>query len=160
VDACSRTGQSYHSNNQWRSRSRSLRVDSKADATRTRLKLITSDYDLANADARIPVEWLIKCQPRRSRGLLHSIGNLFFLRLFQRNDIRYTLAELLHSNAVRDNFHLVIIDSPPRITTGGIQALCAGSHVLIPTKLDMGSARAAVQLVRGREVLFGSLQST
>ena len=31
---------------------------------------------------------------------------------------------------------------PPRFTTGTIQALCAGSHLLIPTILDQPSAEA------------------
>jgi chromosome partitioning protein len=57
-------------------------------------------------------------------------------------DVRYNLATILHSGVVREHFDLVIIDAPPRLTTGCVQALCAGSHVLIPTVLDHLSGEA------------------
>jgi chromosome partitioning protein len=50
----------------------------------------------------------------------------------------------LHSEAVRENFDLIIIDCPPRLTSGAIQALCASSHLLIPTLLDRPSGESVV----------------
>jgi chromosome partitioning protein len=83
---------------------------------------IPAYYDLAQAENRLLVEWLTAEDPKA--------------------DLRYNLATILHSGVVRQHFDLVIIDAPPRLTTGCIQALCAGSHVLIPTVLDHLSGEA------------------
>ncbi len=76
--------------------------------------------------------------------MMHSVRELFFGNAFRALDIRYNLAELLQSKAVRQEFDVIIIDCPPRLTTGAVQALCAGSHLLIPTILDQASAEAVV----------------
>lgn len=91
------------------------------------LKIITSFYDLAQTENRVMIEWLL--------------GD-------RKTDIRFRLAELLHSPAVRNAFSLIIIDSPPRLTTGAIQALAAGTHLLIPTVLDEPSNEAVVTFIR------------
>ena len=78
-------------------------------------------YDLSMSEDRGLVEWLIGDRLR---------------------DVRYDLFELLNGPAVRDRFGLIIIDAPPRTTLASIQALCAGTHVLIPTVLDDTSANA------------------
>jgi chromosome partitioning protein len=90
------------------------------------LKVITADYDLAQAENRLMIEWLL--------------GD-------RKYDIRFRLLELLANDAVRDSFSAIIIDSPPRLTTGAIQALAAGTHVLIPTILDEPSAEAVLTFV-------------
>jgi chromosome partitioning protein len=41
-------------------------------------------------------------------------------------------------------YDIVIIDAPPRLTTASANALCASTHVLVPTILDNMSATAAV----------------
>jgi len=56
--------------------------------------------------------------------------------------MRYNLAKLLHSQTVQDAFDLIVIDCPPRLTAGTIQALCASSHVVIPTILDKPSGES------------------
>ena len=109
-----------------------------------RLKVVTAYYDLAQADNRLIVEWLLQCRPARSASMMHSVRELFFGNAFRALDIRYNLAELLQSKAVRQEFDVIIIDCPPRLTTGAVQALCAGSHLLIPTILDQASAEAVV----------------
>lgn len=63
-------------------------------------------------------------------------------------DVRYTLAELLHVPKEQRQFDRVIIDAPPRLTTGTIQALCASTHVLIPSVLDTLSGEAVGSFVR------------
>ena len=90
-------------------------------------KVITSYYDLAQAENRLMIEWLL--------------GD-------RKTDLRIHLGELLHSNAVRSAYSLIIIDCPPRLTTGAIQALAAGTHLLVPTILDNPSAEAVVTFVR------------
>ncbi|MGE0531079.1 MAG: ParA family protein [Hyphomonadaceae bacterium] len=57
-------------------------------------------------------------------------------------DVRYDLARFLCDPAIRNEFDLILIDTPPRLTTGMINALCASTHLLIPTKLDVTSAEA------------------
>lgn len=59
-------------------------------------------------------------------------------------DARYRLARLLSDDAFQRRYGIVLIDSPPRLTTGAINALCASTHLLVPTKLDDMSAEAAV----------------
>jgi chromosome partitioning protein len=95
-------------------------------AGQPKLKIITAYYDLAQAENRVMIEWLIGDQP----------------------DVRMRLAELLHSSAVINAFSLIIIDCPPRLTTGAIQALAAATHLLIPTILDETSTDAVVSFVR------------
>ena len=109
-----------------------------------RLQVITAHYDLAQADNRLLVEWLLRCRQKSARSMRHRIADLFYGQVFRMHDVRYNLAELLHSESVRDAFDLVIIDCPPRLTTGTIQALCASSHLLVPTILDRPSAEAVV----------------
>ena len=84
-------------------------------------RIIPSFYSLASMENRIMVEWLIA---KRS------------------HDIRYQLASLLHDPRVAGRFKRVIIDAPPRLTTACIEALCAATHVIIPTILDKLSAEA------------------
>lgn len=84
-------------------------------------KLIPTYYSLAPMENRLMVEWL----------------------LGQRDaDIRFQLAKVLHDPLIQTSFDRIIIDAPPRLTTACIQALCAATHVLIPTVLDDLSTEA------------------
>ncbi|MGE0459536.1 MAG: ParA family protein [Bauldia sp.] len=116
------------------------------------LSVITAYYDLAQADNRLLVEWLLKCKPRRQRTLRRRLIELFSGRSIPA-DVRYTLAEVLHSQAVRDAYDVVIIDCPPRLTTSEMQAFCAATHILIPTILDRTSADAVGSLCLQIETL-------
>ena len=62
---------------------------------RPMLKIIPAYYDLAKAENRLMIEWLV--------------GNRI-------NDVRYILAKILHDPLVRNFFRLIIIDCPPRLT--------------------------------------------
>lgn len=84
-------------------------------------KLISTYYSLAAMENRIMVEWLLGERTK---------------------DVRYHLAEILHDPRIQNSFDRVLIDAPPRLTTACIQALCAATHVLIPTVLDDLSAEA------------------
>jgi len=86
-----------------------------------RARIIPSYYSLASTENQVMVEWLLGV-----RG----------------NDIRYHLAEVLHSESVQRTYDVIVIDAPPRLTTACIQAFCAATHVLIPTILDELSAEA------------------
>lgn len=95
--------------------------------------VIPSYYDLAQAENRLLVEWLLAENSSA--------------------DIRYSLASMLHSGVAREHFDLVIIDAPPRLTTGCVQALCAGTHLLIPTVLDHLSGEAVGTFVKQIQTL-------
>jgi chromosome partitioning protein len=122
-------------------------------AAEGRLAVITAYYDLAQADNRILVEWLLQTRRRHARGWRQALAELMAGRLFRYSDARYTLAETLHAPPVRAAFDLVIIDCPPRLTTSEIQAFCAASHLLIPTILDRASGEAVTSLCGQVETL-------
>jgi chromosome partitioning protein len=117
------------------------------------LKVIAAYYDLAQADNRILVEWLIECSCKTQKTLRRMLVELLNREPFKASDVRYTLAEVLHSNAVRAAFDLIIIDCPPRLTTSEIQAFCASSHLLIPTIFDWTSGEAVASLCGQIETL-------
>jgi chromosome partitioning protein len=48
---------------------------------------------------------------------------------------------------VKENFDLVVIDAPPRLTTSHVQAMCASTHLLIPTILDGLSGDAVARYI-------------
>lgn len=108
------------------------------------VRTIPAYYDLAQAENRMLVEWLL---PLSDQGLVSRLLRLFRIRDTDPprslKDVRYLLAEALLDRQVQTNFDLVIIDSPPRLTTSHIQAMCASTHLLIPTILD-GLASDAV----------------
>lgn len=59
------------------------------------------------------------------------------------DDLMYRLCALLKTPAYQEKYGAVLIDCPPRLTTGSINALCASTHLLVPTTLDDMSAQAA-----------------
>lgn len=109
-----------------------------------RLKIVTSYYDLAQADSRLLVEWLLSVRQKDRRSWSRWFADLFVGHAYRPAEMRYNLCELLHTEAVNQAFDLIIIDCPPRLTTGTIQAFCASSAVLIPTILDRPSSESVV----------------
>ena len=59
------------------------------------------------------------------------------------DDVRFRLAKLLLSPEVQKEYDYVLIDAPPRASTGAINALCASHAVLVPTVLDALAVDAA-----------------
>lgn len=66
----------------------------------------------------------------------------------RKDDIRFNTQYYLASDAIRKNYDIVIIDTPPRICAATANALCAATHVLIPTILDTVSSRAVLRSVQ------------
>ena len=83
--------------------------------TKNDSRIITCGNAFSDHEAALQIKWLI--------------GDF-------NDDIRYLLAELILSDVVQKNFDRVIIDAPPRMTTGFVNALCASTHLFIPTVLD------------------------
>lgn len=84
--------------------------------------LYPTNYPFATIENRLLAEWMRERQP----------------------DFMYRLCTFLRRKEIQDKFCAVIIDCPPRLTAGSINALCASTHVLVPTKLDDMSAQAAM----------------
>ena len=62
---------------------------------------------------------------------------------------------------MREKFGAVLIDAPPRFSISSVQALCASTHVLVPTILDNTSATAVGyfgQQLRRHEALWPRLR--
>lgn len=93
----------------------------------TGTQLITADYTLTQYETKLMLRWL------RQQG---------------DPDIRFNLAQVLMSDDVQNSFDLVLIDAPPRLTTGAINALAACTHLLVPTKLDALSAETVGSFLR------------
>jgi chromosome partitioning protein len=66
-------------------------------------------------------------------------------------EVRFNLSRLLISAQFQDNYDLAIIDAPPRFTTSSVNALCASTHLLVPTVMDTLSAEAIVFFARDIE---------
>lgn len=118
-----------------------------------KLKIITAYYDLAQADNRLMIEWLLERNYKKPATYREMLAELLIRKPLKTHDVRYTLAEILHSNSVRAAFDLIIIDCPPRLTTSEIQAFCASTHLLIPTIFDRTSAEAVASLCGQIETL-------
>jgi cellulose biosynthesis protein BcsQ len=99
-------------------------------------RLIECDDAFANFETRLLLEWLI--------------GD-------RKDDIRYNLARVLHSPEVQQNFDRVIIDAPPRMTTGLVGALCASTHLVVPFVLDILSAERVGLFLRTVRRMRGQL---
>jgi chromosome partitioning protein len=107
----------------------------KLEAILGPIKLLSAGKSLHSVENRLQIGWLIEPKPAR--------------------DIRFNLLHFLTSKEVsKENFDVVLIDSPPRLTTGTINALAAASHFAIPTILD-GAATANVgTLLADTKALF------
>lgn len=66
----------------------------------------------------------------------------------RKDDIRFNTQSYLASPVVQDNYDIIIIDTPPRICAATANALCAATHVLMPTILDTVSSRAVLRSVK------------
>ena len=81
----------------------------------SRLSLVPAGDALNNQENRMLFRWLLKMDDL---------------------DPRYALARLLAAPEVTGKFKLVLIDTPPRLTLGTINGLCASTHFVVPTILD------------------------
>jgi chromosome partitioning protein len=62
-------------------------------------------------------------------------------------DLRSVLRSALHDSVFQDNFDVILLDCPPRWTTGSINAIACCDYVLIPTVLDRVSSEAVPRLL-------------
>ena len=83
---------------------------------------ISSWYSFAETETKLLTEWLIQKNDKDARLILRK--------------------KFMESNELLKNFGFIIIDAPPRLTTGSINALLAADYVIVPTVLDKLSAEA------------------
>jgi cellulose biosynthesis protein BcsQ len=88
--------------------------------------LLAAFYTLNSAESKAVFSWLV--------------GE-------NKKDVRFNTHRLLCSPQIQDRYDIVIIDAPPRLMTASVNALCASTHILIPTILDNISASAALTTV-------------
>jgi cellulose biosynthesis protein BcsQ len=98
--------------------------------------VVSAKYELATCENRLMIDYL-----------LHE----------DEDDGRYRLATLLLHEEISNTFDIALIDAPPRLTAGTINALCASTHLLIPTVYDNLSAEAVGTFLNGVQALKSSL---
>lgn len=89
--------------------------------------LVPSYYELQQGEDTLMLSWLAGLEER---------------------DIRFSLSRVLTDPLIQNKYDLVLIDAPPRLTAGFINALCATTHLFIPAILDKLSAEAATYFAR------------
>jgi chromosome partitioning protein len=72
-------------------------------------------------------------------------------------DERYRLAHVLLDPAVRREFSMIIIDTPPRMTLGAVNAFVASHCYLVPTILDKVSSEAVTPFLEQVSLLKSDL---
>jgi cellulose biosynthesis protein BcsQ len=87
--------------------------------TLPRSDIVPAFYELALFEEYLMTDWL-----------LQSNGD----------DVRYRLAKVLLSEEVRETYGVILVDVPPRLTTGTINALCASTHFLVPAAFTLLAA--------------------
>ncbi|MGH1417261.1 MAG: ParA family protein [Hyphomicrobiaceae bacterium] len=98
--------------------------------------ILTSAYQLAQLENKLMLRWLL--------------GEVD-------GDIRYNLGQALVSDEVQNAFDIVIIDCPPRLTTAGINAICAAHQLIVPTVPDSMSSEAVGRFANQIKSLKGNL---
>jgi chromosome partitioning protein len=81
-----------------------------------------SDYNFAKFENVMLARWLVEEK--------------------QTIDARYLLARFLLRPEIRRQYGLIILDMPPRLTLGSLNALVASDYLIVPTVLDKLSAEA------------------
>jgi cellulose biosynthesis protein BcsQ len=82
-------------------------------------RLVPAFYEFARYEDRVMIEWLLQ---------------------ETQDDVRYRLARVLLAEEIKSQFDIILIDAPPRLTTGTINALCASNYLIVPTIFNMLSA--------------------
>jgi cellulose biosynthesis protein BcsQ len=94
------------------------------------IQLVTADYTLTMHETVLLLKWL------RQRGA---------------PDVRFYLAQALlgeHIQSPQTGADIILIDAPPRLTTGAVNALVAGTHLIVPTSLDPLAAETVRSFLR------------
>ena len=102
-----------------------------------RSRLVPSFYELALLEDRLMVEWLLQ----ENEG----------------NDVRYRLANVLLHPHVQQAFDIILIDVPPRLSAGTINALCTSTHLLVPSIFNPLAAEPVSNFLTASKSLLDEL---
>lgn len=102
----------------------------------TRTDLVPCSYEFAAVENKQMVGWLFQ-----------ELGY----------DPRYCLPSVLYSEEFRNHYDIVIIDAPPRLSLGAINAITACQTLLVPTIPDLMSTEAVGNFVNQLNSLGGLL---
>ena len=87
------------------------------------ISLVPAFYGLASLENRLMLQWLLQsCD----------------------DDIRFRIANKLLDPEVERQFDVIIMDTPPRLSAGTVNALCVSTDVLVPTVVDSTSIETVV----------------
>jgi cellulose biosynthesis protein BcsQ len=100
--------------------------------------LVPANYTFAQLENRLLLKWL-----------LQQDGGL---------DVRYRLANAVLRPEVRQSYAAIILDMPPRMTLGSINALVASHAFVVPTILDSLSVEAVGQFLTNVKAIKNDLQ--
>jgi cellulose biosynthesis protein BcsQ len=113
-----------------------LTVADGLSPTLPKSQLIQSFYEFARKEEHLMIQWLLQQTA---------------------DDVRYRLAQILLHDDIGRKFDVVLIDAPPRLTTATINALCASTHVLIPTILNPISSEPVINFLKQTQILTNVL---
>ncbi len=100
-------------------------------------RLLAAGEQLADVESDILTRWLLKQTD---------------------DDVRFRLRRLLHADAVQQHFDAILLDCPPRLSAGCINALACADYVLVPVLLDGLSSEAVPRLLRWLRILKDETQ--
>lgn len=99
--------------------------------------LVPSDYNFAKFENVMLAKWLVEER--------------------QAIDARYLLARFLLRPEIRRQYALIILDMPPRLTLGSLNALVASDYLLVPTVLDKLSAEAVATFLSQMKTIVADM---
>jgi len=117
-----------------------------------------STVDLLLGDT-LPAHWP-QLVLEKVRERLHYVSCWYSFEKLERNleyrwvlkntddDIRFRLSRALLAGDIQDCYDRVIIDAPPRMTTGFLNGFCSATHLFVPTVVDNVSAVAVGTFAR------------
>lgn len=100
--------------------------------------LVPANYGFSQIENQLLLKWLLKAD-----------GDI---------DVRFRLAHALLRPEVRRSYAAIILDMPPRMTLGAINALVASHKFFVPTILDKISAEAVAQFIVNMKAIKSDLQ--
>jgi cellulose biosynthesis protein BcsQ len=113
---------SEHAAIAWRN---AVTVQNGANGGKGSLRLLATDEHLADVEEHLKARWLLNPDSA---------------------DLRYVLRGALHDKRIQDEFDVILIDCPPRLSSACINAFAACDHVLVAVIPDRTSAEAVPRL--------------
>ena len=106
-----------------------------------------ASHDLKKADHELALSWLTGARARKGRSAFRLLlARMAFWK--KKRDIRFHVHDFLSQPEVQNSFDLVLIDTTNEQSAALANALCASTHVLVPTVLDMSTTPTTVNSLK------------